>query len=140
MLKKRTADAEDHKNKKKNKNKKDNNKDNNDHNPNKRQQGGHGGGRGARYGKGGRSCGQDGGRGEFRSSKIDGNKPCPVHPRTKHTWSQCSKNRDNPNGGGKFQRGGCGGRFDEGRGPSRGNFYHHYHQIQYDNNYHNYNQ
>ena len=136
LLKKRTADAEDHKNKNKNKN--DNRKDNkndNDYNPNKRSRGGRGG-----RGRGGRNGGRNGGRGrgEFKSSMVDGNTPCPIHPGTRHTWNQCNKNPDNPNnnnnGGGRgFQRGGRGGGRFDGRGAGRGNYYH-------DNNYQNYNQ
>ena len=116
LLKKKTANTKDKVNKSK-KNKKNKDQDNDNHLI-KRQRIGvrfqRGGGRGGYFSRSGQSGGRDGGG---RSTKIDGNKPCPIHPGKNQTRAKCCKNLTNSdnNRGDKFQRGGRGGgRFDGG--------------------------
>ena len=121
---KRNADLEDKKKKK---------KDHDPSNKRSRDEGGRGGGRHSQ--RGGRGRGRYGSRyggrgGERRSTEIDGNKSCPVHVGSKHTWKECSKNPESTNfkgtymqqqqsrGGGRFPS--PGGRFGGCRGHDGG--------------------
>ena len=110
LLKKKKADAEDKVNKSKT------NKDNDNHLIKRQHIGARfqrDGGRKGRFSRGGQSRGRDGGA---RSTKIDGNKPCPIHP---------GKITRESNAAIIITNGG------------RGSYYnYHQHQNQYDHNYH----
>lgn len=62
---------------------------------------------------------------EHSNREVDGNKPCLIHPGTKHSWNECNKNPNNQknNNVGFQARGGGRGTSNGGCDFGRGNYY-----------------